>query len=454
MRDCYCCIANRGGTALAADETQTVTVVADSEHGDQNKEYGDISSSSEDALQVYANNGKSATVTTGSLTTTDDDGAQFEAYGDGSSIKATINGDIEAYDAGFWTESTDKSSIDITVNGNISSDDNSGIIPYSEDSSVQNITVNGNVTSYEEAIYSYSYDDSEVNITIKGNLQSDYNEAIEAETNGESIMNIDVSGNLDTNSDDVIYAWACNNSTLNINVNGNMTSTQNDGIVAGAYQNSTLNITATGNVEAYYEAAYLYASENGQTNLMLDGNISGRTVGLYLENENEDEQTGKINVLVTDTVSSDGCPVVIDDGGNTENISLTVWRIIPDENGAVACSPTGVYGTNVEYEEFEKQIMYIIKVNQPNGGTISATKADGSALLKSRDYDVALEGEKVLLKPSTGYKISSAYNTVDGSKLNLSQDADGNYYVIVPKGGAVLLSAELVKEKYEISFCN
>lgn len=253
---------------------------------------------------------------------------------------------------------------------------------------------------------------------------------------------------------DIIYAWAHENSTLNINVNGNMTSTKNDGIVVGAYQNGTFNFTATGNVKAYSDAAYLYSSENAQTNFMLDGNISGGNVGLYLDNEDEDEQTGKINVLVTDTVSSDGCPVVIEDGSNIENISLTVWRIIPDENGAVACSPTGVDGTNVEYEEFEKQIMYIIKVNQPNGGTISATKADGSALLKSRDYDVALEGEKVLLKPSTGYKISSAYNTVDGSKLNLSQDADGNYYVIVPKGGAVLLSAELVKEKYEISFYN
>ena len=49
--------------------------------------------------------------------------------------------------------------------------------------------------------------------------------------------------------------------------------------------------------------------------------------------------------------------------------------------------------------ELEKNILYIIKVEQPTaGGTLQATDKDGNALAKSHDYDVAKEGEKVLLK--------------------------------------------------------
>ncbi len=96
--------------------------------------------------------------------------------------------------------------------------------------------------------------------------------------------------------------------------------------------------------------------------------------------------------------------------------------------------------------DFElNNIMYIIKVEQPGeGGTIKAVDANGNALKQSFDFDVAYEGDKIILKSNLakGYKIVAAYNGIDKDEL-LSIDENGDYYKIVPKGGGVYLSVEL-----------
>lgn len=96
-------------------------------------------------------------------------------------------------------------------------------------------------------------------------------------------------------------------------------------------------------------------------------------------------------------------------------------------------------------EAFEKKIMYIIKIEQPAaGGTIQAVDETGNALSKSFGFDVAHEGEKVLLKANLakGYKILAAYNGLS-EKMPLLKDENGNYYITVPKGGGVYLNVEL-----------
>ena len=94
-----------------------------------------------------------------------------------------------------------------------------------------------------------------------------------------------------------------------------------------------------------------------------------------------------------------------------------MWRIIPNDAGEVVDIS---YGYQDMKEELEEKIMYIIKVEQPiEGGSIAVTDKDGNALNKSHDYDVANQGDKVLVKvnPEEHYKITGAYNGVDGAKL-------------------------------------
>ena len=93
--------------------------------------------------------------------------------------------------------------------------------------------------------------------------------------------------------------------------------------------------------------------------------------------------------------------------------------------------------------------MYIAKVKQPSrGGTLKAVDADGKALPTSYGFPVAHEGEKVILKANlqSGWKIKAAYNGDGANKQKLSKDENGNYYIIVPKGGGICLSADLEKE--------
>ena len=59
-------------------------------------------------------------------------------------------------------------------------------------------------------------------------------------------------------------------------------------------------------------------------------------------------------------------------------------------------------------------------------------------------YIVAKDNDTVLLKVdlSDGYSLLGAYNG-DGEKVALLTDSNGNYYVIVPRGGGVYLSVSL-----------
>ncbi len=162
---------------------------------------------------------------------------------------------------------------------------------------------------------------------------------------------------------------------------------------------------------------------------------------------------GPDSILVVDTLS--GCNGVLLTGAS-EKLDLTVWKI--EANGGEI-----IAGDDVD--AFAKTVSYIVNLEQPSeGGTIYATKADGSPLdrkyndpgeslpVDEEGFEVSHEDEKVLLKADLepGYEIKAAYNG-KGEKVELSVDADGNYYVIVPRGGGIYLSAELGKIDYTIT---
>ena len=168
------------------------------------------------------------------------------------------------------------------------------------------------------------------------------------------------------------------------------------------------------------------------------------------------------DVVIEGTLSGQEAAIVLQGNMITEeNLHLTVWAVTPDEEGNLVKAMT--FGeeeielvANEATKALEESIRYIIKIEQPEvGAMLTATNSEGDALETSHDFDVAVEGEKVLLKINLeeGYKLLGAYNGL-GERVPLIIDEDGNYYVVVPKGGGVYLSAEIEKEKYNVQFVN
>ena len=186
-------------------------------------------------------------------------------------------------------------------------------------------------------------------------------------------------------------------------------------------------------------------------NVTIDGDVTAENYGVIADLE---EEGSTADILINGTLSAGACPVLIakKEVDAESGVTLTVWEIVPDKDGVVAKSALpGLDGEEnlVEDENFEKSIQYIIKMEQPEkGGTLSI---DGATT--SHDLDVAREGEKVLLKVDLeeGFKITGAYNGL-GEKVALVLDADGNYYVIVPRGGGVYLSVTLDLASYKVVF--
>lgn len=250
----------------------------------------------------------------------------------------------------------------------------------------------------------------------------------------------------------VIGASSSGGGKTDITVNGDVLSEKNTGkdtsegiVLSTSKEGSETNITVNGNVTAK-EGNAIHVNGTGAKASLIPG-----TSTIQVEYINSSEG-GKANVLVTETVKAEdeNAYGVVSQIEN-ENLTVTVWKIEPNKDGSVAARETVSYaGTQVQKtvehdEELEKKIQYIVKVEQPaSGATLSATDANGGALNKTGDYEWAHEGDRVLLKVDVhdGYELKGAYNG-KGEKIALLKDANGNYYIDVPKGGGVYFSVEL-----------
>lgn len=200
-------------------------------------------------------------------------------------------------------------------------------------------------------------------------------------------------------------------------------------------------------------------SRQDRNSIQIHGNVISDGIGVYINNNDTPAIT---DVLVENEIRAEGVGVMtrivpdpIDDSSAANRINLTVWKIQlnGDANAAEYELRSGTYSDVVESrgrdQVMEKRIMYITKVEQPDeGGTLQAVDADGNALPTSFGYPVAHEGDKVVLKADleTDWMIKAAYNGQGEGKQQLSKDQNGDYYLIVPKGGGIYLYADLEKK--------
>ncbi|MBR3235454.1 MAG: hypothetical protein IKG11_07555 [Atopobiaceae bacterium] len=144
--------------------------------------------------------------------------------------------------------------------------------------------------------------------------------------------------------------------------------------------------------------------------------------------------------LVEDTISGyNGVKLAEADDNRPETLDLTVWKL--DANGGEVVAGDNTEGT------FAKSISYIVRMAYEDDslleGNLRVTKADGTTLLDkdtfSRMFDVAHEGDVIRLVVDEGFKIISASNAGEA----LTPDADGNYSIVVNRGGGIDLWAIL-----------
>lgn len=190
------------------------------------------------------------------------------------------------------------------------------------------------------------------------------------------------------------------------------------------------------------------------TKIEITGDVTAEEGAIVL---NVPYEKSKVDVIVDGTVSGELASVLLDERTDTSNVTLTVWAITENDNGNLAERYKTVF--NAEKgdwekellggdEEFEQEIQYIIKVEQPEKGTLAA-----EGTYEYEGYDVAHQGDEITLKVDLpfGYRVRNAYNGTD-VKVKLTRNNKGQYFLTVPRGGGVMLSVTLERVPAVITY--
>ena len=264
----------------------------------------------------------------------------------------------------------------------------------------------------------------------------------------DATVTVDIDGSVDVSSDKQaqgLYAQTRSGGTVDITVGegievtGKTLATGIQGYAGGENSKTEIEVKSGGvfvdadSATAVTAAAY----DGGETIIDITGDVISSGDGLYLSALENSEAS----VLIDGTLSGENASIVLSSPAVNGNMNLTVWEVKANEDGNLAerYDVNEDQGGRVADKEFEKQIQYIIKMEPNENATLST---EGTT--KYEGYNVAHEGDKVVLKVNVadGYHIVNAFNGTD-TRVELLRDENGNYYLVIPRGGAVLLSVTL-----------
>lgn len=257
-------------------------------------------------------------------------------------------------------------------------------------------------------------------------------------------------GSITVSAGDIDADWYGINADYN---SGTITASAGDvtsekiGVVAEASTATSTAEIKVGSIDSSSERAIAArVADGGNVTVIADGDASAGGYGMSVD---ETGDSSNVDVLINGTLSSEQEAIwIVNDQVTEDNLSLTVWKVeAKDSDGDGDAIVTGGSGSAKPFTD--SSIQYIIRVQTPETeqGSLTATGKNGQALDKDSTlgtYDVAHEGDTVVLKVTVeeGYELKGAFNN---SELITTRDEDGNYYIVVPKGGGVDLSVELVK---------
>ena len=195
------------------------------------------------------------------------------------------------------------------------------------------------------------------------------------------------------------------------------------------------------------------------TGLTVAGDVTGESYGVTVS---ADSGT-KTDIVIDGTVKGgEGSLVLVNDTELGSGVTLTVWAVEPND-GVVVYSADDSLRSNGQYPQAaegdgaegpvltqnkaaEAQLQYIIRVNAEQTDMITAGGAAQEYSAQGKTYKVAHEGETVTLKLNIpdGYEVVEAYSD-QAQSMKLEKNAKGEYFLTVPRGGAVELSVKLNK---------
>ncbi len=192
------------------------------------------------------------------------------------------------------------------------------------------------------------------------------------------------------------------------------------------------NITAEGEEANGIDAIVL--SEDGKLTLNIYDNISAGNAGVVIHEDNG----GPLEIFVPGTINAGKAGILVAESGTEPqagfpgNITITAGKIIPNENGNVAENEDGS-----KAEDIENAINYIISVSQPKNGKVEIVQEDGTPWAQqNQKRDTAKKGQRVYFRAPADLEV---YDRNTGKAL--PQTGNGLYYLDVPNGGGVRVSA-------------
>ena len=383
-------------------------------------------------VEVYAEEGEKKTEEVGDVDITREPGDKrdtavyVKSCGGEAELKTgDITGSGSEKVVGIKAYSNDEGKADVKT-GDINTND-SGVISYSSTGGDTFVAVNGSINSVDRGVAACAKDENSLAAaSVEGdvNVNAEYNDASAVFSSSENKGEADIVVGGDVNSaGDGINSQADSGGKSSLLVIGNVTSS-GTAKLPGKYDDEILMAASSG---AFGEGSVAEAFVAGD--VTMKGNEGAAILLRSVDG-------GKASMTVGGTVRGGEIPVeVYTTDKDFSNISLTVWKIEPNTDGAVAGVWNKETKTLKRSEELEKTINYIIKLEDTSDAELSA-------------QDTAHEGDKVILKVDVddGYELVGAYNGMD-EKVPLVKDANGEWYVIVPKGGGIYLSVELKKKE-------
>ena len=399
-------------------------------------------------VHTYISNGSEAAVDVdGDITATGDSayGAIFGA-GDGSTTTADLTGDItvkgEGSAIGLYLDADTESEVTATMDGDIQ------VTGTAED-------------TYAVGLEAYAFEDSELTATVTGDITVEDTEkatGVLAQSRGGE-MNITVVGDVTSDGTGLSLSSLYGEDSVGIlpddfepdeNDEKGWTQTDMDGNLVQQWYRRDLGdqvlyyaLTAEGELAEHSLGIDNKLYTPAATEVRITGDVTAEETGAYIDLTNK---KGEIDLIVDGTLSGETQSVLVSEDTIADNLTLTVWEIKANDDGNLVerVAETNEDGepTKVEADTaIEKNIQYIIKV-EPTQKDIITTQGT----TEYEGYNVANEGDTVTLKVEVpdGYQIKNAFSDTDQT-VTMARDADGNYYLIVPRGGAVMISVEFEK---------
>lgn len=339
-------------------------------------------------------------------------------------VSLTNTGEATALDSFAYTEGTD-----IYVNGSVDAHTDNGKATAIHVSAGNNgdasVSVDGKVTATADkgcatgvSVYT---EDSSVRLAVMNDVTVNSKDEKYGEADGIIIKNftstvdVEVGGSVNVKSE--------TNDAGGVIIAGSSTTEQN--------AKSTVIIHGDLNVEGYGVVSTGTADQS-QADVIIEGTLDAT----------------KGAVLLKDYKSNSGSS---NDESKKSDLNLYVWKINTDKNAAIAqkmtYNPSTMDEPEIENDEdfVKNNIYYIIKVKQPNeGGSLYVTDENGNSLTEKNGNNVAKEGTVLLLESEldSDYVIDDVYGDIS-KNLSLVKDANGNYILVVMRGGGVYFNAAI-----------